>query len=642
MFLCCLCTLISSGQRALISGTVLVNQDSKGYGRLSLPFYNGYLMGLAAVSSDRQVDLFLQGTNGGLGIIYYYAFNRLSHDGSPIYEKPLEIDAPYNDKDKNRGVVLQHSTGKIFGFWKYGMTIRYAEFDKSEMLFKPKGVIKVTGDGFGDFGVIELPDKRILFVGGRREQGEFSNGAAYPQKIAYNAEGFWPYPIPKMGITGGVVESLEKATVNLQLFTPLDQAYYSFDGFVGAEINDRFYIFTGTRLGNIYSYQWDNNARRLASKKYMVDEDYLIQRNPNVHSYVGYFKYDQDHQGIMTVGEGGIYYYSTTFQTDPKDNLVFRSPQHVMQIRPDLYAGSLVNPELVDWDGDGQLDLIVGNSMGFVFFFRNYGTNEVPSYGDPVPLKANGNIIHIQPGYREDIQGPGEARWGYLSPTVFDWDGDGRMDLLTGDSRGKFMFYKNTGTTTEPVLAAEKTLYVEGMDLYGTWRVKPGVARFGNKVAYIIFDKEDELHLYWQLDAYHLEDGGKLLIEGKPIRGNKYGGGTVGRGKVVVTDWDEDGVSDLLIGTYGKQSIPDTTAQGLPLNMKPKRGSTILFLKNVGTNERPSYAFPKPLKFRGNYISFGGHECTPTVGAIGKSQKALLIGVETGRIMYYDKKDLSW
>lgn len=90
-----------------------------------------------------------------------------------------------------------------------------------------------------------------------------------------------------------------------------------------------------------------------------------------------------------------------------------------------MYAGSLVTPTLVDWDGDGKLDIVCGNSAGHILFFRNAGTNRNPSFRSGTYLKAGNEIIHIQPGYGEDIQGPGESRWGYVGANVFDWNNDG-------------------------------------------------------------------------------------------------------------------------------------------------------------------------------------------------------------------------
>ena len=130
-----------------------------------------------------------------------------------------------------------------------------------------------------------------------------------------------------------------------------------------------------------------------------------------------------------------------------------------------------------------------------------------------VPLKASGQEIYIQPGYRMDIQGPGEARWGYTWPTVVDWNEDGLPDILMCDSTARHTLYINRGTKTEPELDAGNPLYIDGLELHGTWRVKPAVAKLGERMAYVTLDGDDEFHLYWRLDDYNLEDGGKLKLE---------------------------------------------------------------------------------------------------------------------------------
>jgi hypothetical protein len=48
------------------------------------------------------------------------------------------------------------------------------------------------------------------------------------------------------------------------------------------------------------------------------------------------------------------------------------------------------SPWVVDIDGDGKNDLIVGDFSGFFRFYKNEGTNQEPRYAKAVNLKAGG------------------------------------------------------------------------------------------------------------------------------------------------------------------------------------------------------------------------------------------------------------
>ncbi|WP_018625854.1 FG-GAP repeat domain-containing protein [Niabella aurantiaca] len=625
-----------------VSGAPLMNFTEGRVGVMSLPSYSAVTMGLADVNDDGVDDLWIQSTNASFRGIFLYLFKKMGRNGVPVFSEPVKIKAPFEDKGKNKGIVFQDTDGKIYSLWKFGSNLKVSLFDKRKGGFQPflKNDIANLPPRVSDFRLLKSNGK-YLFVFGVMSKGVFGPATDWPRVVPYTPEGFWPYPLPQAGIYVYETNAWNGAAIKALPLTSSDQTYYSFDGFSFVEQGKKRFLISGSRLGNIYAYEMINNTK-LSNKKYIVDARGNMYRNATVHCFVNYFKTPQGQNGIIAQGEGGIYFYSDKKRQNAKGNLLFGEPVPLLQEDPLLYGGSLVVPTLVDWDGDGVLDIISGTSSGYILFFKNKGTNEVPQMINPVRLKAGGHMIHIQPGYREDIQGPGEARWGYTCPNVADWNSDGLPDIVLGDSRAKFTVYINAGTKREPKLKSPKPIYFKGLDMFGSWRVRPGVGKLGKTMAFINQDKEDELHLYWQIDEYNVAEGGKLKLEdGSTIKGARLPGGAVGRTRIEIADWDGDGVKDLLLGTYGKQSIPEP-AKGYPFHF-PQRGATPLFLKNMGTEEKPVYAYPKPLLFNGKPILHGGHECGVTTGYFGPGNTLnMLIGEENGKYIFYQRKDLSW
>jgi hypothetical protein len=106
-----------------------------------------------------------------------------------------------------------------------------------------------------------------------------------------------------------------------------------------------------------------------------------------------------------------------------------------------LKAGKASAVAVVDWDRDGDLDLLVGNIEGHVSFVRNEGSRERPLFATPVRLEAEGKAIQV----------PG----GDAGPFTADWNGDGLVDLLVGCGDGSVLLYPNTADSG---LAAPLTL----------------------------------------------------------------------------------------------------------------------------------------------------------------------------------------
>ena len=62
-------------------------------------------------------------------------------------------------------------------------------------------------------------------------------------------------------------------------------------------------------------------------------------------------------------------------------------------------AGGNASPFLVDWNGDGKQDLLLGQYMyGKVRYYENVGEDTAPAFGDFVYLQADGSDISLTYG----------------------------------------------------------------------------------------------------------------------------------------------------------------------------------------------------------------------------------------------------
>ena len=111
--------------------------------------------------------------------------------------------------------------------------------------------------------------------------------------------------------------------------------------------------------------------------------------------------------------------------------------------RPIFLTGTASAAHATDWEGDGDLDLVVGDICGRVYLVLNEGTAKAYAFGKERPLDAAGKPLAVSHD---------------AGPFVADWDGDGDLDLLVGAGDGSVTLFRNTGTRTALALAAGEPL----------------------------------------------------------------------------------------------------------------------------------------------------------------------------------------
>jgi hypothetical protein len=114
----------------------------------------------------------------------------------------------------------------------------------------------------------------------------------------------------------------------------------------------------------------------------------------------------------------------------------------------DIVQSICTRPTAVDWDSDGNLDLVVGNMTGAFHVFKGEGGG-----------KFNPTCQAIKVG-DAPLRLPGKHA-AHADPFFVDWDKDGDLDLLSGASSGGVVWAENTAGPKKPIVLKAFTTLIE-------------------------------------------------------------------------------------------------------------------------------------------------------------------------------------
>jgi hypothetical protein len=195
-------------------------------------------------------------------------------------------------------------------------------------------------------------------------------------------------------------------------------------------------------------------------------------------------------------------------------------------------------PAYVDWDGDGDMDLLVGNNSNRVAYFENIGTRAKPRFAPHVKL----------------VHDAGEHFSFRSRPAPVDYNNDGLLDLIAGSAGPR-----DRNNSKDIAIS----LYLRYRDTDGKLKLRapqPLTDPTGKELRTPIpyhhgfeakdWDGDGDIDLFTnertQLVLYRNTGKGfqreLLMLEGKPISVSHH------ETSIKPVDWDGDGKLDLITG----------------------------------------------------------------------------------------------
>ena len=388
----------------------------------------------------------------------------------------------------------------------------------------------LDGNGTSDLvlGDVDFPNLISVINGGTKDSAHMINqDTTFPSNTT---------PVKLFSFPAVSFTDLNNDVIKDMVLSPFDPSLFTSDNFRSVW----FYENAGTDSQPLFQY---------------VTDRFFINEMIDVGSAACPVLFDVTGDDLPDLVIGNYGYYDSSWYENAILHSVYRSKIALykntgsyqnpsFQLETDDFAGISglkllgVYPAFGDLDGDGDADMIAGNSDGKLIYFNNTaGTGKLPVYSTP---QLNYQGIDVG---------------DFSAPQLFDLDKDGLKDLIIGEKSGNLNYYHNSGTAAMPIYSFETdslgkvnvTNYNLSYDGFSTpcFFMDPE-----NKTVLLVGSEEGKVHYYTDIDnnlggAFQPADSLLGALTGTDLPMN-YGSRT----SACIAHLTNDSYMDMIVGNF--------------------------------------------------------------------------------------------
>lgn len=328
----------------------------------------------------------------------------------------------------------------------------------------------------------------------------------------------------------------------------------------------------GRDVKNVMAYY---NTEQACQFQY-VNDSFLVRHFTDFGTDSKPYFFDFNGDGLMDIVVGNYGYFrpfntykstlavyeNTGTLTSPRFEMITESYNHFDSLN--LIA---VHPGFGDLDGDGFKDMLVGESQGFLYYFKNTGS-QLAKFG---PNPTTPQYFNLDIG-------------NYSAPFIYDMDGDSVNDLVVGRKDGKLTYFHNFGTKFNAQFHPDSSISSFGgvnvtVPSFTEGYSSPFVTKEDTNTVIYIGSNEGRVYKY-KVNTADLTAGFTLLDA------NVLGQDAGSKATISIADINQDGKAEYLIGNSRggmmlySDSLWDTSTIPLVAVDVPKPAERLLLYPN--------------------------------------------------------------